>query len=64
MELLVPGWKRLYVADTGGRKTYSFIIQPDGTLTDKHLFADMGSDGMTVDSKGNVLSYGKGCNGF
>ena len=29
-------------------------------LIDKKLFADMGSDGMTIDSKGNVYLTGKG----
>jgi len=52
--------KKLYVADIKGRKTYSFVIQKDGTLSDKKLFADMGSDGMTVDSNGNVYLTGKG----
>ena len=56
--------KKLYVADIKGRKTYSFVIQKDGTLTDKKLFADMGSDGMTVDSKGNVYLTGKGVTVF
>lgn len=59
-----PDGKKLYVADIKGRKTYSFVIQKDGTLTDKKLFADMGSDGMTVDSKGNVYFTGKGVTVF
>ncbi len=59
-----PDGKTLYVADIKGRKTYSFSIQKDGTLTDKKLFADMGSDGMTVDSKGNVYLTGKGVTVF
>ena len=59
-----PDGKKLYVADIKGRKTYSFAIQKDGTLTDKKLFADMGSDGMTVDSKGNVYLTGKGVTVF
>ena len=59
-----PDGKKLYVADIKGRKTYSFVIQKDGTLTDKKLFADMGSDGMTVDSKGNVYLTGKGVTVF
>jgi len=46
--------KRLYVADAGGRKTYVYSIQPDGSLADKKLFADQGSDGMTLDEKGNL----------
>ena len=44
----------LYVADPGDRKTYRYTILEDGTLTGKQLFADEGSDGMTIDSKGNV----------
>jgi len=59
-----PDGKKLYVADIKGRKTYSFVIEKDGTLTDKKLFADMGSDGMTVDSKGNVYLTGKGVTVF
>ena len=59
-----PDGKKLYVADIKGRKTYSFVIQKDGTLSDKTLFADMGSDGMTVDSKGNVYLTGKGVTVF
>jgi gluconolactonase len=59
-----PDGKKLYVADIKGRKTYSYIIQKDGTLSDKKLFADMGSDGMTIDSKGNVYLTGKGVTVF
>jgi gluconolactonase len=44
----------LYVADQGAGKTYMYSILEDGTLADKQLFADEGSDGMTVDSGGNV----------
>jgi len=46
--------KRLYVADHGGKKTYSYAINADGTLSDKKLFASQGSDGMTMDERGNV----------
>ncbi len=44
----------LFVADPGDRKTYRYTILKDGTLSGKQLFADEGSDGMTIDSKGNV----------
>ena len=44
----------LYVADQGADKTYRYSILQDGTLTGKQLFADEGSDGMTLDSQGNV----------
>jgi gluconolactonase len=55
-----PDGKLLYVADIGARKTYVYTINPDGTLTDKKLFCEMGSDGMTIDNKGNVYLTGKG----
>jgi gluconolactonase len=50
---------RLYVADHGAGKTYSYTINKDGTLTDKQIFALEGSDGMTIDSQGNVYLTGK-----
>src|SRR5437763_486258 len=40
-----PDGKRLYVADIGGSKTYTYSINQDGTLSDKKLFVEMGSDG-------------------
>jgi len=54
-----PDGKLLYVADIGGRMVYRFNIQPDGTLTDKHPFAPVTTDGMTIDEKGNVYMAGK-----
>jgi gluconolactonase len=56
--------KRLYVADINAKKTYAFKINPDGTLSDRVLFAALGSDGMTVDSKENVYFTGKGVTVF
>ncbi|MBL9139741.1 MAG: SMP-30/gluconolactonase/LRE family protein [Verrucomicrobiales bacterium] len=55
-----PDGKMLYVADIGAKKTYSYNIQPDGTLTGKRLFCELGSDGMTLDSEGNVYLTGDG----
>jgi gluconolactonase len=55
-----PDGKYLYVADIGGNKTYKYTIAPDRSLTDKHLFVEQGSDGMTLDSKGNVYLTGNG----
>jgi gluconolactonase len=55
-----PDGKLLYVADIGGNKTYRYRIQPDGSLQEKHLFCEMGSDGMTIDSQGNLYLTGKG----
>jgi gluconolactonase len=55
-----PDGKTLYVADIGDRKTFVYVIQPNGTLTGKKLFCEMGSDGMTIDNEGNVYLTGKG----
>jgi gluconolactonase len=49
-----PDGKTLYVADNGDRKTFVYQVNDDGTLTGKKLFAPEGSDGMTIDSEGNV----------
>jgi gluconolactonase len=59
-----PDGKILYVADIGGQKTYRYDIQKDGTLANKTLFCGMGSDGMTIDSEGNVYLTGKGVTVF
>lgn len=55
---------KLYVADINDKKTYSFTIKSDGTLTDRELFVEMGSDGMTIDKKGNVYLTGNGVTVF
>ena len=54
----------LYIADIGGQKTYRYDIRRDGTLANKTLFCEMGSDGMTIDSRGNVYLTGKGVTVF
>ena len=59
-----PDGKLLYVADIKARKTYVYNIQPDGTLTNKKLFCEMGSDGMTMDNKGNIYLTGNGVTVF
>lgn len=59
-----PDGKYLYVADIAANKTYKYTIQPDGKLTDKQLFCELGSDGMTLDEKGDVYLTGKGVTVF
>ncbi|MBN2128814.1 MAG: SMP-30/gluconolactonase/LRE family protein [Sedimentisphaerales bacterium] len=49
-----PNGKRLYVTDHGGGKTFVYSVNKDGTLSDKKLFCSEGSDGMTIDARGNV----------
>lgn len=55
-----PDGKKLFVADIGARKTYVYNIQPDGSLADKKLFCEAGSDGMTLDEEGNLYLTGRG----
>ena len=59
-----PDGKRLYVADIRAKKIYVYTINPDGTLGGKKLFADMGSDGMTMDEEENIYVVGKGVTVF
>jgi len=49
-----PNGRRLYVTDHGGKKTFSYRIGKDGRLSKKKLFAEEGSDGMAIDSLGNI----------
>ena len=49
-----PDGKTLFVADIQAGKTYGYDIQPDGSLTNKRLAASGGSDGMTIDTEGNL----------
>jgi gluconolactonase len=54
-----PDGKYLYVADIRGGATWKYTINTDGTLSNKTRFAPAGSDGMTIDSKGNLyLTFG------
>jgi gluconolactonase len=55
-----PDGKMLFIADIGGNKTWSYSIHSDGSLGDKKVFCNLGSDGMTIDSKGNIYITGKG----
>ncbi len=55
-----PDGRTLYIADIGAHKTYAYEVHPDGSLTGKRLFCEMGSDGMTLDEKGNVYLTGQG----
>lgn len=55
-----PDGKRLYVADIEDQKIWRYMIQPDGSLADKTFFAPHGSDGMTIDNRGNIyLTMGR-----
>jgi gluconolactonase len=55
-----PDGKLLYVSDFGAKKTYRYDIAPDGSLSDKTLVIDQGSDGMTLDTEGHLYLTGDG----
>jgi gluconolactonase len=59
-----PDGKTLYVADIGAGKTFRYQIASDGSLKNKQLFCELGSDGMTIDDEGNVYLTGKGVSVF
>lgn len=55
-----PDGKILYVADIQAGKTYKYTIGENGDLTGKELFVPQGSDGITLDNKGNLYLSGSG----
>ncbi|MFA6944325.1 MAG: SMP-30/gluconolactonase/LRE family protein, partial [Pedobacter sp.] len=56
--------KSLFVADIDDKKTYKYDIGKNGKLTNRRLFTDMGSDGMTLDNQGNLYLTGRGVTVF
>jgi gluconolactonase len=58
-----PDGKTLYVSDLDARRTYSFDIQADGSIVNRKLVANYGSDGMTLDERGNLYFSAGGANG-
>jgi gluconolactonase len=59
-----PDGKTLFVSDIRAGKTYAFDIQADGSLTNKRLRCELGSDGMTLDVEGNLYLTGRGVSVF
>ena len=55
-----PDGRTLYATDIAARKTWKYAIQPDGTLADKQLFCERGSDGMALDADGRVYLTDRG----
>ena len=56
--------RTLYVADIGARKTYAYDLGADGKPSNKRLFCEMGSDGVTLDGAGNLYLTGRGVSVF
>lgn len=52
--ILSPDNKTLYVADHGAAKTWAWDIAGEGKIENRRLFADFGSDGVTMDRDGNL----------
>ncbi|MEM1297510.1 MAG: SMP-30/gluconolactonase/LRE family protein, partial [Verrucomicrobiota bacterium] len=46
--------KTLFITDAGDSKTYRFELDEDGKPGKQKLFTEIGGDGMTLDSKGNL----------
>lgn len=55
-----PDGKFLYVADRIADVTYKYQINSNGLLSNRQLVLKQGSDGMTLDSNGNIYITGKG----
>jgi gluconolactonase len=55
-----PDGRTLYVSDFGAGRTYRYDIASDGSLSGKRLAANQGSDGMTLDTDGNLYLTGEG----
>ena len=55
-----PDGHALYVSDIGDGKTYRYTIGPHGLLSGRQFFCAQGSDGMTLDERGNVYLTGDG----
>ncbi len=51
--------KKLYVTDPGANTTYVYDIQKDGSLANRKVAAPAGSDGLTLDERGNLYITGK-----
>ncbi len=46
--------KLLYVADPGANRIYAYDIVGQGRVANRRLFCEKGSDGMTLDERGNL----------
>lgn len=56
--------KKLFVSDIDAGKTYVYDILGEGKLSEKRLFCEMGSDGMTLDKEENLYLTGDGVTVF
>lgn len=59
-----PDGKHLYVAEAKANRILKYDIRPNGCLANRRVFANMGSDGMTIDDRGNIYLTGDGVTVF
>ena len=59
-----PDGKHLYVAEAKENRILRYDILTDGSLTNRQVFANMGSDRMTIDDRGNIYLTGDGVTVF
>jgi gluconolactonase len=59
-----PDGKFIYISDIKDNKTWMYSVSKDGNLGNKKLFCEKGSDGMTIDSAGNLYLTGSGVSIF
>jgi hypothetical protein len=53
MAPVIPG-KTFYISNEEGQKTYSAIVDSDGSMKDLKLFQEVGGESVTTDQAGNV----------
>ncbi len=58
--ILSPDNKTLYIADTKDKKIIAYDVIGEGKITNKREFANIGSDGLTVDVRGNIYCTWQG----
>ena len=54
-----PDGAALYIADQGAGQVWAYRPEDDGRLSDKRLFVPQGTDGLTMDERGNLYLSGQ-----
>ena len=55
-----PDYQTLYIADPGAETIWAYDVKGEGKIENRRKFAAVGSDGMTVDTAGNIYVTWKG----
>lgn len=55
-----PDYQVLYIADPGAETIWAYDVKGEGKIDNQRKFAAVGSDGMTMDTAGNVYVTWKG----